>query len=136
MGQTQIATKEGMAEVGKFFASEAATAPKVLALLDTSCCAGASETYANNDSNFATQAGVTMCTSTEMLSTQTTNADDTTQIAHTWTITDAAGGTYKGFVSCNTDCDVMYAICCFAADVVMAQNDSIQCIMNIQFICT
>lgn len=136
MAQTQTFTKQGVGEVGRFFAGEAATGPKLLALIDTSCCAGASETWDLNDTNIATQAGVTMCTSTEILSTQTTNADDTTQIAHTWTITDAGGGTYEGFISANTDCDVLYAICCFNASVVMAQNDVITCTMNIQFICT
>lgn len=136
MAQTQVCTKEGVGELGKFFTGEASTRVKVLALLDTSCCAGASEVYADNDSNIATQSGVTMCTSTEINSTTITNTADTAKLAHTWTMSDAGGGTYKGFLAANTDCDVMYAICCFNADVAMAQNDVITCTMQIQFICT
>jgi hypothetical protein len=121
MAQTQSPTNEGYGELGKFLAGEAATKMKSVVVIKTSCTADESQTAA----------GITKCTDTGLdlqdadtvASAKTTVTADTVQIDNKFTA--ATGDTVKGFGWLNDDDDVLYGICCFAADIVLAASDTL-----------
>lgn len=129
MAQTQSTTNQGYGETGKLMAGEVATPYKSVVLIDTSCTADETQTYAGISKCVATGLGITNATTVE--SKQTTVANDTVHLNHTFTA--GASATIKGFGVCNDDDDVLFALCCFNADVALESGDTLEVDMEVQF---
>lgn len=129
MAQTQSPTNEGYGELGKLGAGEAATGFKSVCCLKTSCTADESQTSAGVTK--CTESGLTLADADTVSSVQTTVADDTVQVDHVFTAGEAA--TVKGFGVWNDDDDVLYAVCCFAADISVESSDTLTVQMKAQF---
>lgn len=129
MAQTQSATNEGYGETGKMMAGEAATPYKSVVLIDTACTADESQTFAGV--NKCTASGLGIADADTVESNQTTVANDTVHINHTFTAGETA--TIKGFGVCNDDNDVLFALCAFNADVNLEASDTLEVDMEIQF---
>jgi hypothetical protein len=121
MGQTQSPTSEGYGELGKFLAGEAATKMKSVCCVKTACTADEDQTAAGITK--ATESGFTIADAKTVASAKTTVTADTVQLDHVFTAGEAA--TIKGFGWFNDDDDVLYGICCFAADLTFATSDTL-----------
>jgi hypothetical protein len=128
MVQTQSPTTEGYNELGKLHAGEAATAVKSIVCLKTSCTAD--ETQEAAKITKSTESGLTLVNADSVKSVKTTGDNDTVQVDHVFTAGEAA--TVKGFAVLNDDDDVVYGICCFAADVPLESGDKVTDQMKIQ----
>jgi hypothetical protein len=129
MGQTQSGTAQGYGELGKLAAGEAATAFKSVCCLKTTCTADATQTAAGITK--CTESGLTLVNADSVKSSKTTADNDTVEVDHVFTAGEAA--TVKGFGVFNDDDDVLYGICCFAADVALQASDTLTVEMKSQF---
>ena len=129
MAQTQSPTNESYGELGKLASGEAATAFKKIVGIQGTCTANEAQTYASINKCAAN--GFQIVNATTVASYQTTVANDTVQVHHQFTATGAQ--IVKGFGTVNTDSDVLYALCCFAADVNAEENDTLTCDMKAKF---
>jgi hypothetical protein len=129
MAQTQSATTEGYTELGKFASGEAASKFKSVCCLKTSCTADGTQTSAGVTKS--TDTGLDLQDADTVKSSKTTVDNDTVQVDNKFTA--ATGDTLKGFGVWNDDDDVLYAICCFAADVTLAASDTLTVQMKYQF---
>jgi hypothetical protein len=129
MAQTQSPTNEGYGELGKFLSGEAATKVKSVCCIKTSCTADETQTSAGVTKS--TDTGLDLQDADTVASSKTTVNNDTVQVDNKFT--SATGDTIKGFGVWNDDDDVLYAICCFAADVVLAASDTLTVQMKMQF---
>ena len=129
MVQTESPTNEGYGELGKFVAGEAATKVKSVCALKTSCTADETQTSAGVTK--CTESGMTLVDAKTVASAKTTVNNDTVQIDHIFTA--GAAATVKGHGVWNDDDDVLYTICCYAADVVLATSDTLTIQTKIQF---
>jgi hypothetical protein len=128
MAQTQSPTKEGYGELAKLQAGEAATAVKSIVCLKTACTADEDQTAAGITKS--TESGLTKVDADSVKSVKVTNDPDAVQVDHVFTAGEAA--TVKGFAVLNDDDDVVYGICCFAADVPLESGDKVTDQMKIQ----
>jgi len=120
MAQTQSPTTEGYTEISKLCAGGAASAFKSMVLIKTSCTADATQTYAGITK--CDESGLTLADAT--ISNETTTVtDDTIRATHEFTAGESA--TVKGAGVCNDDDDVLFALMCFNADVVMESGDKL-----------
>ena len=113
MAQTESGTLEGYIEIAKHMAGEASSAFKKIGCIKTTCTANTSQT----------KAGVTWCTESGLTlqdadTVSTTAAPNTVQVDKIFTAGEAV--TVKGFGVCNDDGDILFGICCFAADITLA----------------
>jgi hypothetical protein len=129
MVQTQSPTNEGYGELGKLVSGEAATAVKSVCCLKTSCTAD--ETQTSSGVTKCTESGLTLVNADSVKSSKTTVNNDTVELDHVFTA--GASATVKGFGIWNDDDDVLYGICCFAADVAMESSDTLTVEMKMQF---
>jgi hypothetical protein len=129
MAQTESPTNEGYGELGKLAAGESASKVKSVCCLKTSCTAD--ETQTSSGVTKSTESGLTLVDATTVKSVKTTVDNDTVQVDHVFTA--GASATVKGFGVWNDDDDVLYSLCCFAADVVMASSDTLTVQMKMQF---
>ncbi len=121
MAQTQSPTNEGYGELGKLIAEEAATGVQSVVCIKTSCTANEAQTYAGITK--CTESGVSLVDADTVVSSQTTVANDTVELDHVFTAGETV--TVKGFAICNNDDDVLYMICCFAADIPLENTDTL-----------
>ena len=129
MAQTQSPTNEGYGEFGKLGAGEAASAVKSVVCIKTSCTADESQTAAGITKSEDT--GLDLVNADTVASAKTTVNNDTIQVDHKFTA--AIGDTLKGFAVLNDDDDVVFMVCCFAADVVLAASDTLTVQAKMQF---
>ena len=129
MGQTESSTVEGYNELGKLASGEAATAMKSVVCIKTACTANDAQTAAGITKSEDT--GLDLVDADSVKSVKTTGDNDTVQIDHKFTA--ATGDTIKGFGWLNDSDDVLYGICCFAADVVLAASDTLTVQAKSQF---
>ena len=126
MAQTESSTTEGYIEIAKHMAGEASSAFKKVGCIKTTCTANESQTKAGV--TWCTESGVTL-QDADTVSTAVTPG--TIQVDKIFTAGEAV--TVKGFGVCNNDGDVMFGICCFAADIVLANGGQITVQMKAQF---
>ena len=119
--QTQSPTTEGYNELGKFVAGEAATAMKSVCCLKTSCTAD--ETQTSVGVTKCTESGMTLVNADTVKAVADLATTDCVQIDHKFTA--GAAVTTLGFGWWNADGDVLYGICCFAAGVTLAKDDTL-----------
>jgi len=129
MAQTQSPTNEGYGEIGKIVAGEASTPVNKVGGLKTACTANEAQTYAGV--TWCTESGLTVVAADTVVSSQTTVANDTVELDHVFTAGEVV--TVKGFGILNTDGDVLFALCCFAADVPLQVSDTLTTEMKMQF---
>jgi len=129
MPQTQSPTTQGYGEIGKLIAGETATAVTKVVGIKTSCTASEAQNYAGITK--CTESGLTEVAADTVVSSQTTVANDTVELDHVFTAGEAV--TVKGFGVTNNDGDVLFAICCFAADVPLQTSDTRTVEMKMQF---
>ncbi len=129
MAQTQSPTNEGYGELGKLVSGEAATEVESVCCIKTSCTADESQTAVGITK--CTESGLTLANATSVKSSKTTVDNDTVEVDHVFTAGESA--TVKGFGIFNNDDDVLYALCCFAADVAMESSDTLTVEMKLQF---
>jgi len=129
MAQTQSPTNEGYGELGKLVAGEAATEVQSVVCIKTSCTANEAQTYAGITK--CSESGVSLVDADTVVSSQTTVANDTVELDHVFTAGETV--TVKGFGVCNNDDDVLFAICCFAADIPLENTDTLTVEMKMQF---
>jgi len=129
MAQSQSPTNEGYGELGKLVSGESATGVKSCVCIKTSCTADATQTAAGITKS--TESGLTIADADSVASATTTVANDTVQLDHVFTA--GADATVKGFGVLNDDDDVLYGICCFAADVPIESGDTLTVQMKMQF---
>ncbi len=126
--QTQQPTEEGFGEIGKLVAGEETVAnaamKSVFCLITAKCTAtDTTNTYADNIKNVSLDTGLDLADATTVKTVQTDHANDTVEIDHVFTA--AAGDTISGFCWCNDADDILYGICCFAAEVTLAKTDTL-----------
>ena len=121
MAQTQAIPTEGLVEMGKLLAGDAATEIQSMCCLKTTCTANADQTSAGVTK--ATESGMTLADCDSVAS-----AAGVVTAYHTFTAGEAA--TIKGFGAWNNDDDALMGICCFNADVVMEKDDTLKCTMT------
>lgn len=129
MAQTQSPTNEGYGELGKLVSGEVATEVESVCCIKTSCTADESQTAVGITK--CTESGLTLVNATTVKSSKTTVDNDTVELDHVFTAGESA--TVKGFGIFNNDDDVLYALCCFAADVAMESSDTLTVEMKMQF---
>lgn len=129
MSQTQSPTTQGYGEIGKHMAGESATPVNKVGGLKTTCTANEAQNYAGV--TWCTESGLIVVAADTVVSSQTTVANDTVELDHVFTAGEAV--TVKGFGTANTDGDVLFAICCFAADVSLQTSDTLTVEMKMQF---
>jgi len=131
MAQTQSPTKEGYAEIAKLVAGEAANEVEKVCCIKTSCTADEDQTYAGVTK--CTESGVAMAAADTVVTSQTTVANDTVEVDHVFTAGESV--TVKGFGIFNNIAtpDVLFAICCFAADIPLENTDTLTVEMKMQF---
>lgn len=129
MAQTQSPTNEGYGELGKLAAGELASAVKSVCCLKTTCTADESQTSAGVTK--CTESGLTLADADSVKSSKTTVDNDTVELGHVFTAGEIA--VVKGFGIWNDDDDVLYMVCCFAADVNMESSDNLTVEGKIQF---
>ena len=129
MSQTQSPTNEGYGELGKLVAEELATGVQSVCCLKTTCTADETQTSAGVTKS--TESGLTLVDADSVKSSKTTVDNDTVELDHVFTAGESA--TVKGFGIWNNDDDVLYGICCFAADVPMESSDTLTVEMKMQF---
>ena len=129
MGQTQSPTNEGYGELGKLAAGELASAFKSVCCLKTSCTADETQTSAGVTK--CTESGLTLVNADSVKSSKTTVDNDTVEVDHVFTA--GASATVKGFGAWNDDDDVLYGICCFAADIPLESSDTLTVELKNQF---
>lgn len=127
--QTESSTNEGYAEIAKYMAGEAASAFKKVGCIKTSCTADESQTKVGV--TWSTESGLTLQDADTVSTITTTVANDTVQVDNIFTAGEAA--TVKGFGVCNGDGDVLFGICCFAADITLANNGRFTIQLKAQF---
>ena len=118
--QTQSPTLEGYNELGLLASGTGGTKMKSVCCLKTACTADDTQTSAGVTKS--TESGMTIADAT-VTAVKTTGASDTVQIDHVFTAGEAA--TVKGFGWWNDTDDKLYGLCCFAADVVLAKDDTL-----------
>jgi hypothetical protein len=118
MAQTESLTTQGLTEAAKCIGGVTSTGMTKAGGLKTSCTANTSQNYAGV--TWCTESGLTLAAAT---TTITGAGTDTVQLDHVFTAGEVA--TVKGFGCANTDGDVLFSLCCFAADVVMAASDTL-----------
>lgn len=130
MVQTQSPTKEGYAEIAKLIAGEAATEVEQICCIKTACTANEDQTYAGITK--CTESGVSMVDADTVVTSQTTVPNDTVEVDHVFTAGEAV--TVKGFGIFNHEVtpDILYAICCFAADIPLENTDTLTTEMKMQ----
>ncbi len=131
MAQTQSPTNEGYAEIAKLVAGEAATKVAKVCCIKTSCTANEAQTYAGVTK--CTESGVSMVAADTVITSQTTVANDTVELDHVFTAGETV--TVKGFGTFNNEAtpDVLFALCCFAADIPLENTDTLTVEMKKQF---
>lgn len=121
MAQEQVMNNEGVVEANKLLMGVAATKIASISLIKTACSAATASGYTSY-----TQATETGCVNTAV-ATMTASSDsftgDTIHIVHPFTA--GAAATIKGHMISNDDDDVLYSVCCYAADVALETNDTI-----------
>ena len=128
MAQTQSPTEEGYNEISKLMAGEAASAVKSIVCLKTSCTADEDQTAVGITKS--TESGLTLVNADSVKTVKTHADNDTVQVDHVFTAGEAA--TVKGFAVLNDDDDVVFGVCCFAADVPLESGDKVTDQMKIQ----
>jgi len=123
MAQTQSPTTEGYAEIAKLVAGAAASEVEKVCCLKTGCTADAAQTYAGVTK--CTESGVSMAVADTVVVSTTTATDDTVEVDHVFTAGEAV--TVKGFGIFNNEAtpDVLFALCCFAADIPLENTDTL-----------
>ena len=129
MAQTQSPTNEGYGELGKLAAGEAATPVKSVCCIKTTCTADETQTAAGITKS--TESGLTLVNADSVKSSQTTVPNDTVELDHVFTF--GATASVKGFGIFNDDDDVLFALCCFNADVNGENGDTLTVEMKMQF---
>jgi len=129
MPQTESPTNQGYGELGKLVSGEAATAVKSVCCIKTTCTADETQTAAGITKS--TESGLTLVNADTVASSKTTVDNDTVELDHVFTAGEAA--TVKGFGVFNDDDDVLYMICCFAADVNLETSDTLTVEGKMQF---
>ena len=119
--QTQSPTVEGYNELGLLVSGTGGTAMKSVCCLKTTCTANDTQTSAGVTKS--TESGLTLANADKVSAVKTTGNTDTVQIDHVFTAGEAA--TVKGFGWWNDADDKLYGLCCFAADVVLAKDDTL-----------
>lgn len=130
MVQTQSPTKEGYAEIAKLVAGEAANELERIVCIKTSCTADEDQTYAGITK--CTESGVLQVDADTVITSQTTVANDTVEVDHEFTAGESV--TVKGFGVLNhlEPADVLFALCCFAADIPLENTDTLTVEMKMQ----
>lgn len=131
MPQTQSLTVEGFGEMGRHLAGavESATGAHSMVLIETSCSAASTATFANITKVDKTDLGIADAT---MTAEDTGGAtDDTTQAVYEWTAGEDA--TILGCGLCNDDNNKLYMIVCFAEAVPLVTNDTLEVTMRMTF---
>lgn len=128
MAQTQSATNEGLGELGLLVSGGAATGPKSIVLIKTSCTANAAQTYAGITK--ATESGFAIGDGTVTVQT-TSQTNDTVRVVKTHTA--GATLTVLGAGMCNNDDDQLYMLVCYNAGLAMESGDTLQNTLSIQF---
>ena len=121
MAQEQVYTLEAVAETAKLVAGEAASKMEQVVAIKTACSAATASGY--SDYTQATESGLTKVTAGTLSSSSDSAANDTAIQVHPFTAGESA--TVKGHMTVNTENDVCYVVCCYAADVVMETSDTL-----------
>jgi len=131
MAQTQSPTKEGYAEIAKLVAGEAANEVGKVCCIKTACVADETQTYAGVTK--CTESGVSMVAADTVVTSQTTNPNDTVEVDHVFTAGETV--TVKGFGVFNNIAtpDVLFMICCFASDIPLENTDTLTIEGKMQF---
>ena len=132
MAQSQKPTILGYGEMGRLLAEEPATGVQSIVGLTGACTAAEASTFTNPGGATKLAAnGFILVDADTVVASQTTVADDTTELDHVFT----ASGTQSvsGFAIENNDDDVVYAECCFDSALAMENGDTLTLEMKIQF---
>lgn len=121
MAQTQAIPTEGLTEMAKLLAGDAATEIQSMCCLKTTCTADKDQTSAGVTK--ATESGMTLVDCDSVA-----GAAGVITAYHTFTAGESA--TIKGFGAWNNDDDALMGICCFNADVVLEKDDTLKCTMT------
>jgi len=124
MAQTQSPTKEGYGEMCRLICGEetvADNAVKSVVCIKTGCTADEDQTYAGITK--CTETGVSIADADSVVSTQTTNPDDTVEVDHVFTAGESV--TVLGFGVCNDANDKLFMLCCFNAGVALETSDTL-----------
>ncbi len=129
MSQTESPTSQGYVAAAKMLAGESTTDKvKSVCCIKTSCTADETQTSAGVTKS--TESGLTLVDANTVATVSGTYANDTIQLDHKFTA--GATATVKGFGVWSDDDDVLYAICCFAADANMESADTLTVQMKMQ----
>jgi hypothetical protein len=110
-------------------AGEGASAVTSVCCIKTSCTADESQTESGITKS--TESGLTVADADSVKSSKTTVDNDTVELDHKFTA--GASATVKGFGIFNDEDDVLYGICCFAADQNLESSDTLTVEMKMQF---
>jgi hypothetical protein len=129
MAQEQVACNEGLGEIGLLVTGGTATAIQRICCIKNACSAATASGLSNYTQS--TDAGLTEVSADTVSASSDSCVNDTACISHPFTASGDA--TVLGFQVINVDSDVLYAVCCFASSVIMAQDDTLTCTLKARF---
>jgi hypothetical protein len=126
--QTQQPTDEGFGEIGKLVAGEETVAnaamKKVFCLVTAKCVAAdTTNTYADNIKNVCIDTGLDLQDADSVKTVKTDHDNDTVELDNVFTA--ATGEVVSGFCWANAGADILFGVCCFAAEVTLAKTDTL-----------
>ena len=121
MAQEQVMNNQGVVENNLLLMGSAASKINSISLIKTACSAATASGYA--DYTQATEAGCVITAIATITASSASFTGDMIHIVHPFTVGTTA--TIKGHMITNTDKDVLYSVCCYAADIALESSDTI-----------
>lgn len=132
MPQTEKPTNLGYGEIGRLMAESGATGVQSIVGLTGACTASEASSFAAPGGATKLAAnGFILVDADSVTASQTTVADDTTELDHVFTATGAQS--VSGFAIENNDDDVVFMEVCFASALALENNDTLTCEAKMQF---
>jgi hypothetical protein len=121
MAQEEVMNNEGVVEANLLLMGSTATKIASISCVKTACSAATASGYANYTQ--ATESGCSVAAIATITASSVSFTGDTIHARHVFTAGTTA--TIKGHLLANTDKDVLYSVCCYAADVALESGDTI-----------
>ncbi len=121
MAQEEVMSNEGIVEGNILLMGSTGTKIASISCIKTACSAATASGYANYTQS--TESGVSVAAIATITASSASFTGDTIHARHVFTAGTTA--TVKGHMLANTDKDVLYSVCCYAADIALESGDTI-----------
>lgn len=121
MAQEQVVNNQGIVEANILMMGSTGTGITSISCIKTACSAATASGYA--DYTQSTESGLVIAAIATITASSNSFTGDTIHGRHVFTA--GATATVKGHMLTNTEKDVLYSVCCYAADIAVESGDTI-----------